>query len=167
MSTANMNQSIEYAKTMGVLLDELVNRVKDRPIPQGLINFATSENLSEQVLFYREVRTVQFDSSRQTGKTHWAIRNSDKDTLVLTARAASRDSFKNAWMDVISNRGQYLPTIWSHRDLERALDNKEYKTFKKIIVDEASYYFDSQLRNRFYKSVLPLCTPETIFVLLG
>lgn len=167
MSIANMNQHSVFHTRINAILSELVEQAQNLRTSPELLSLALARDDQDRARYFREIRTVQFDATRQSGKTTWAIKNSDKDTLVLVKNASTRDAFKHRWFEVESHRGCLAPTVWSYRDLEIALTVGEYRNYNKIIVDEASYYFDAQPRNKFYKAVLPMCSVDTLFILLG
>lgn len=174
MSIANMNQPIgEKIQAINKILESLIEFVDTRANSRVNLTMWTLPGKAEgRLRYFRECRTVQFDSGRQSGKTTWAVKSSNADTLILTCHSNTRDSIKSMIVNDDSKRGQYLATVWSNRDLltEMMKSKEEHqcqKKFKRVIVDEASYFFDGLERSRFYKIIDQFVTVDTLFIFLG
>ncbi len=160
MANKPMNQPSRF-----VDWDHVINAIETTLTADKLIQKqlqSALDNWQTNIVYYRECCTVMAGGGRQNGKTDWIVTYADENTLIVTDGAHTSRSIEQRIRDG-QPKGVPEPLVWSAGNRQAYPDRK----FTKVMVDSASYVFRKWDINKFYKSLMPHVTPDTMFYLIG
>lgn len=103
------------------------------------------------IQFALELQTIKVNPGRRVGKTSYINKRADLSSLVITY-----PQFTNLYT---------VPNVVNITDIREGkhLDN----LYNRVYIDEPHYILYDMKITTLYEHLLPVCTTDTIFVLLG
>ena len=171
MATESMNQPalvrVHWGDVQFIDWDKIVEGLMVDLEKRAQLHRQNIFRAGDEAMYYRECRTLGANAGRQSGRSRWlSKRVVSDDYLVFQPATVMCHHFLQA---VCADRLEkdpegLLPTVITYPHLRT---HPPQRTFKEIIVDDASLFFRKVDIVKFYKVCMPLCRPETLFLLMG
>lgn len=151
--TVNQNANKQY-----MALDTAIKSLKEMLAVSAELYF----NTLPFELYLKECKTVIAGAGRQTGKTHWIADHARKGDLVIAVN--SLHLLQQA-LEESGIKPEEQPMLSTFRDIGELYYEKT--SYRNVFIDDASYFFDIENRNEFYREIKDHCTKDTIIYLIG
>lgn len=118
-----------YEKMIPALHDMLIASVPDR---------AKREQMQDNNLYLRELRSITVNLGRKTGKTTGIARNCRSGDVVIVLNSRAADSILTRLTNKDWKQGGVVWDLFTGHDAESPSNEELLKTAKRVFIDDAS-----------------------------